>query len=158
MTARLEQSSLLAPTTALDQLVADAIARVRGDHGPRCTLDHQGTPAAAVGLVRFDARRLAYLLLRAVPLVLLHGPPLHVSTDDRFDQTMAEIRAVAFAGSPTLGSEEQIERTRQATLHRQRFTNRPGGYWIAAATPDAAKYAVVGSFEPPGALARAAVL
>ncbi|MGH3680366.1 MAG: hypothetical protein ACRDT2_08975, partial [Natronosporangium sp.] len=39
---------------------------------------------------------------------------------------------------------------RQAALVRQRRTNQPGGYWIAAATPEAAYHAVTGQCRRTG--------
>lgn len=139
--------------------LAAAIKAVRGDHGGVCDLGHPNTPAASVALGRVVGDRFEYLVLCDATLVLDFGNRVDVVTDDRFAAAVAGIRRAALTGA-AIGSVEQQDAVRQAALRRQRLTNRPGGYWIAAATPAAAYEAVTGwvPLSGPGRVRRAVLL
>jgi hypothetical protein len=82
-------------------------------------------------------------------LLLDSGDEVQVVTDERFGAAVAGIRREVLTGAVAFN-----------TVERQEHTNRPGGYWIAAATPAAAHESVTGTapLTGPGRLHRAAVL
>jgi len=138
------------PNDGLSNLLAEAITRVRGDHEGHCDLANPATPAAAVCLVRADGVHLEYLILADCTLVVDHGSQAPtVLTDERFRNAVTEIRRAALAnggisqpaGTPTTGKYALI--------------NKPSGYWIAAANPEAAHQAIIGRL---GGVQRAALL
>jgi hypothetical protein len=85
---------------------------------------------------------------------------VQVVTDERFARAVADLRAVALAGQAAVGSQEHVERVRFAVSQRLAMANQPGGYWIAAANPEAAYRAVTGTLPLTGfnAVRRAALL
>jgi hypothetical protein len=147
------------PVTPLPRLLAFAIEAVRGDHGGACELDHPGTPASTVCLLKDAGERIEYLVLADSPLVLDRGD-IEVITDDRFARAVAGIREAALSAVTALDSSEHAARVREVAAQRQRLTNRPGGYWIAAANPAAAYEAVTGTAQlrGPDRVRRAALL
>jgi hypothetical protein len=68
---------------------------------------------------------------------------LRVVSDDRVTRLATTERAAASA-SPT-GSARHLRRRAQLTTALRRARNRPGGYWVAAADPQAATHAITGS-------------
>ncbi len=142
LTAQLGSVARATPNDGLSNLLAEAITRVRGDHQGHCDLDNPATPAAAICLARADDDRLEYLILADCTLVVDHGSQTPtVLTDERFGNAVTEIRRAALAdggisrpaGTPTPGKYALI--------------NKPCGYWIAAANPQAAYHAVTGQFS-----------
>ncbi len=140
--ARLGEFVTETPEGELQELLAKAIAGVRGDHEGRCDLDNPATPAATVCLTRSDGDRLEYLILADCTLIVDQGyGTTAVLTDGRFINAVAEIRRAALAaggvrqsaGTPTVGKYELV--------------NKPHGYWIAAANPQAAYQAVTGELR-----------
>jgi hypothetical protein len=93
-------------------------------------------------------------------LLLDSGDEVQVVTDERFGAAVAGIRREVLTGAVAFNTVEQDSRMKRAALLRQEHTNRPGGYWIAAATPAAAHESVTGTapLTGPGRLHRAAVL
>ncbi|GAA1866483.1 hypothetical protein [Asanoa iriomotensis] len=144
----------------LAQTLAEAIELVRDDHGGGCDLNHPNTPAATVTLLRTHGDEADYLVLCDSPLVIDRGSGAELITDDRFTEAVAPLRAKALAGDVPIGSNEHAQRIRAARLGQQELVNRPDGYWIAAANPEAAAHAVEGSvpLHGTGALRRAALL
>jgi hypothetical protein len=133
------------PDAALADALGEAIAVVRADHGGSCDLGHPGTPAATVCLLRHrDGGADDYLVLGDSPLVLDGG----VVTDGRFDAAVADLRAEIAAVPDSIGSPEHDEAVRRVVARQRERTNRDGGYWIAAANPDAARHAVTGEIRP----------
>jgi hypothetical protein len=160
LSTRLAAAYVQAPEAPLQQHLAEAIDRVRHDHGGRCDLSHPGTPASTVCLVREGHHQLEYLVLCDSPLVVDRGAEVQVVTDERFARAVADVRAVALAGRAALGSPDHAERVRFAASQRVTLANQPGGYWIAAANPEAAYQAVTGTLPLTGsnAVRRVAVL
>lgn len=141
-------------STALADAVRLAIGRVASQH-PECDLAHPGTPSAAVAVLRTNDDALEYLTLGDVTVVLECGADLQVITDERVDATARSERAEAdkhLIGAPE--KQAALLRMKHAELSAR---NKPDGYWIAAADPDAAAKALIGSV-PLGELGRAAVL
>jgi hypothetical protein len=145
LAAHIGRAQAVAPEATLAQLLARAIDAVRGDHGGDCDLECPSTPASTVCMVRANTESLEYLVLGDSPLVLDCGE-VNVIGDERFARTIARIREAALAP--------------QGTLNKYRYTNRPGGYWIAATDPQAALEAIAGTVPlgGPSRVRRAALL
>jgi hypothetical protein len=149
----------VAAKVPLTQILADSITDTRSDHGGKCDLDHRGTPASTVCLLRENGDHVEYLVLADSPLVLDRGE-VEVIADDRFETAVARLREVALTGENGLDSAAHAAQVRQTIGRRQQLTNTPDGYWIAAANPDAAYKAVTGSapLDGPDRVRRAALL
>ena len=132
------------PTGQLPDLLAEAIGRVRVDHGGHCDLDNPATPAATVCLIRPDADKLDYLLLSDCTLVVDRGGTVTARTDDRFAAAMARLRQKALT---VHGVEIPIGRP---VPGKYQLTNRPDGYWVAATNPEAARHASTGRLDLHG--------
>ncbi|HEY8533808.1 MAG TPA: hypothetical protein VIL44_08060 [Micromonospora sp.] len=156
LTTRLIEVVTEAPEAALADTLAEAIRRVNGDHGGRCDLANPATPAATVCLVRVDGEELEFLILSDSTLVVDFGGRVQAITDDRFARVVAELRGGEVRGS----SSERDATLRSVNVRKHERTNRPGGYWVAAATPEAAYHAVTGRLPLRGdeAVRRAALL
>ena len=113
-------------------VLACAITAVAGMH-PACDLASIGAPSAAVAMLRIDGGSAEYLALADVTIALETAAGIRVITDDRVHATVADVV------HERAGQGERIAERRQA--HR----NRPGGYWVAAADPEAAANAVTGT-------------
>ncbi len=110
----------------LDDLLAEAITEVRGAHGGGCDLDNPDSPSATVSLCRITGTRLEYLALADSPIVVRQpGAGTRVFRDGALDRLPG--------GRPY--SRELVRAMR----------NRDGGFWVAAAAPEAAYHAVRGS-------------
>jgi hypothetical protein len=127
------------PEVPLPDALAAAIDAVRADHGGGCDLGHPGTPAATVTLWRSTGE---YLLLGDSPLVVDGG---RVLVDERFDRAVADLRGEVLASALPVGSAGHAALVRDVVTRQRARTNRPDGYWIAAADPAAAAHAVTGT-------------
>jgi Protein phosphatase 2C len=130
------------PTRALADALAEAIHQVADLH-PGCDLSHPGTPSATVLLLRALGERADYLVLADAVMLLDALDGLRVVSDDRVTRLATTERAAA-STSPT-GSARHLRRRAQLTTALRRARNRPGGYWVAAADPQAAIQAITGS-------------
>ncbi|HCT75711.1 MAG TPA: hypothetical protein DGG94_13720 [Micromonosporaceae bacterium] len=129
---------------SLPGLLAEAIERVRGWHVEECDLTNPSTPAASLCLIRTVDDRVEYLVLCDAVLVLETADGIEIVTDKRFQGAMADL---------------PLERAARE-LEKRKLTNQSCGYWVAAATPEAAHHALIGSFPliGPRAVKRAALL
>jgi hypothetical protein len=84
-----------------------------------------------------------YLVLADTTIVLDTLDGLQVVTDDRVNRMAPKERAAA--GRLPTGSASHIRRRMRLTTALRRARNRPGGYWAAAADPNAAAQAVTGT-------------
>ena len=128
----------LSPADAL----AAAITETAVTHRETCDLEHPGTPSAAVAIAQVYDDLLRYLVLGDVTLVIDTTDGLHVITDDRVNNTATAERAAADAlpnGSPEKTA--ALIRMKHAELA---VRNVPGGFWVAAANPDAASHSLTG--------------
>jgi hypothetical protein len=141
------------PSRSLADALAEAIRQVASLH-PGCDLTHPGTPSATVVLLRTLDKGADYLALADAVLLLDTTDGLKVVSDERVDQLAAKERAAAQVPS---GSALKLRRRAQFTKALRRNRNRPGGYWVAAADPQAASQAVTGSL-PSKTLHRAVLL
>ncbi|MGW0506364.1 hypothetical protein [Micromonospora sp. NPDC003241] len=157
LAARLGLAEATRPAATLVSNLAAAILAVRADHGGQCDLDHPGTPSSTVCLLRDGGDQVDYLVLCDSPLVLDIGGRVGVVTDDRLATSVARLRAVATA---LPDSADRATRFRHAVTAQREQMNRTHGYWVAAADPDAAYQAVVGTLplRGPEALRRAVLL
>ncbi|WP_433530123.1 hypothetical protein ACQPYA_28655 [Micromonospora sp. CA-263727] len=157
LAARLGLAEAARPAATLVSNLAAAILAVRADHGGQCDLDHPGTPSSTVCLLRDGGDQVDYLVLCDSPLVLDVGGRVEVVADQRLAASVAGLRDTA-TGLPE--SADRATRFQHAvTLQRERM-NRTHGYWVAAADPDAAYHAVVGTLplRGPDAVRRAVLL
>ncbi|GIH10320.1 hypothetical protein Rhe02_83870 [Rhizocola hellebori] len=135
------------PNDNLSEALATAIERVRGDHGGQCDLDNPGTPAASICLVRPTQGRLEYLLLCDCILVVDDGSTASVLLDQRFERAIAAIRDENLASPMPFDSAEHAAKLQAVNRRKQLLTNTPDGYWIAAASPEAARHAITGDLD-----------
>ena len=156
LSAHLVRHHRINTEASLPWLLAESINDTRDDHGGRCDLDHLGTPASTVCLLKERADHIEYLVLADSPLVL-DRDEVQVVVDDRFEVAIATLQELALTGENTY---EHPERVRDIIVRRQRLTNTAEGYWIAAANPAAAYEAVTGTapLRGPGRVRRAALL
>ncbi|GII25350.1 hypothetical protein [Planosporangium mesophilum] len=160
LATRLGQAHDAMPTASLAQLLAVAIDGLRRDHGDGCDLTCPRTPASTVCLLRVDGEHVEYLVLGDSPLVLdCGGRGVEVIADERFAHTIARLREAALVpdGSQSVGVGALVP---QHTPGKYRYINQSGGYWIAAANPQAAFEAVTGTLplRGPARVRRAALL
>jgi hypothetical protein len=141
------------PARSLVDALAEAIQQVASLH-PGCDLKHPGTPSATMVLLRAHDEGANYLALADAVLLLDTADGLNVVSDERVNQLAGKEREAANR-VPT-GSALKLRRRAQLTRALRRARNRPGGYWVAAADPQAASQAVTGSL--PGKTLHRAVL
>ncbi|WP_344631415.1 protein phosphatase 2C domain-containing protein [Streptomyces glaucosporus] len=115
----------------LAQCLAEAIGRTARAHGPGCDLSHARTPQATVVLVRWDESAVEYLVLSDSAL-LLEGPDGSVTPvlDTRLDGLRPAARALPPA---------------ERAAYLEGLRNAEGGFFTAAADPEAASRAVTGT-------------
>jgi hypothetical protein len=142
------------PARSLVDALAEAIQQVASLH-PGCDLQHPGTPSATMVLLRAGDEGADYLALADAVLVLDTTDGLKVVSDERVNQLAGKERAAA--NQVPAGSALKLRRRAQLTRALRRARNRPGGYWVAAADPQAASQAVAGSL-PSKTLRRAVLL
>lgn len=123
--------------------LARAIGEVRTLHEGDCDLDHPGTPAAAVALLRDRGDQVEYLVLADCTVLLETWAGIQVVTDNRIARVATSERAErdAKAGGST---EHERGQLRLVTAQRS-YRNRKGGYWVASSDPSAAYQAITGS-------------
>lgn len=141
--------------TSLADALADTIAEVASLHSDTCDLTHPGTPAATVAVLRTTGH-VGYLVLSDAVIALdTRHEGIKVVNDDRVEAT-AVSHAQSVLAAPA-GTAERQGLRREMIRERQILRNTDGGYWIASASPEAARYAVTGSLRP-GQVRQAAVL
>jgi hypothetical protein len=138
---------------SLTEGLARAIGEVRALHEESCDLDHPGTPAAAVALLRERGDEVEYLVLADCTVLFEMQAGVQVVTDDRIAQVAIAERAEVRAGGPT---EREHRMARLITAERS-YRNREGGFWVATSDPRAAYQAITG-IVPTKHLGRALVM
>jgi hypothetical protein len=122
-------------------LLADAIEELRDTHA----LQPDTTPYSTATIVRWDADVLEALVLGDSPvLVVRRAAPPELVSDDRLEPVGAEQRAAYRAhlrdghgfGEPFARLVADLQRVERGSR------NRPGGFWIAGAEPEAAQHAI----------------
>ena len=123
--------------TPLDDALATAIAETATAHHGRCDLRHPSTPASTVVILRENRRNVEYLVLADSTVAIDDGSPEPiVVTDDRaarlpFPDPVGDTR-----GDP--------DKARKHIELVDRMRNKPEGFPIAAADPQAAYRALTG--------------
>jgi hypothetical protein len=151
--ARTLAALVASPDVPLNEGLAEGIAAVAALHADTCDLTNPGTPCAAVGILRFGPRSVDTLALSDVSIVVDLDSGPEVTCDLSIEEISGtEPDAVAGFQFGTDGHASALA----ALVGRQTATrNRPDGWWVAAADPDAAKYAHAASY-PIEAVRRAA--
>lgn len=134
----------------LTKLLYDGINSVNEDHQDTCDLAQPNTPASTVCLLREDTDSVDYLVLCDTTLVVERAGSIEVITDDRFRDTITRLHLDAPPPATALSD------NRGYTPAKWNHINRAGGYWIAAATPEAANHSLTGTITHP--IRRAALL
>ncbi|MEU9071873.1 hypothetical protein AB0D60_33945 [Streptomyces sp. NPDC048306] len=122
--------------------LADALERVAAAH-PECDLEDPGTPSATVAILRQRYGVLDHLVLADSPIVLEGTEGHTVISDLRVDEVLPELRAeVERHETHTSGHREALQRL---VLAQRQVRNTSEGYWVAAASPEAAQHALTGT-------------
>ncbi|SHN46457.1 hypothetical protein [Cryptosporangium aurantiacum] len=160
LATRLALAHAAGPADTLCDLVSTAIAEIRTDHQGLCDLSHPGTPSSTVCMLRTTTGRADWLVLSDSPLVLDRAGVVEVVTDHRLRQTSAREREAVAAGTAPVGTAEHRAQVLALVEAQRPYRNQPGGYWLAAAIPEAGQHAVTGSVPTIGRerLTRAALL
>jgi hypothetical protein len=139
----------------LADLVAEAIDHVSDLHAATCDLDHPGTPSSSVALIRVGETAVEHLVLFDSVIVRSGPSGVDIATDHRVDGfAQQEHREVT---TLPIGSEGHRDAVRRLVAAQRFHRNVQGGYWVAAAKPEAAHHAVTGS-APRAATDRIALL
>ncbi|WP_216869244.1 protein phosphatase 2C domain-containing protein [Streptomyces brasiliscabiei] len=135
-------AALAEPSVSLTDALAGALEQVAALH-PECDLQNPGTPSATVAVLRQREGFLDHLVLADSPVVFEGHQGFTVITDLRVDEVLPELRAeVEQYETHTADHKEALRRF--VTAQRQ-TRNTVAGYWVAAASPEAADYSLVGS-------------
>ncbi|PWK80694.1 hypothetical protein C8D88_12358 [Lentzea atacamensis] len=127
----------------LADCVADAITAVAAAHADSCDLAHLGTPSSSVAVVREGQETLEYLAIFD-SVIVFDGPAgPRVVTDLRADDYAREEHAETMRHR--IGTREHQRAVTSLVAAQRPFRNQPGGYWVAAVTPDSARNAVTGT-------------
>ncbi|GAA4904873.1 protein phosphatase 2C-like protein [Stackebrandtia albiflava] len=133
LAGHLSAALLHRPDLPLPEVLAEAIRGMCGDHGD-CDLSNPDSPSTTVTILRETGDRLEYLALADSPLVL---------------------RDVD--GKVTAVVDDQVDRLPSYTFDAVAYwRNRPGGFWVASTSPEAAHRGVTG--EVPRASVRDVLL
>jgi hypothetical protein len=127
----------------LADILADAIDATAGLHQPTCDLAHPGTPSATVVIVRTLDDDIDYLVLADSVLVLAaHDGTVEAITDDRETRIGRDLRSDM--DSTAHGTPEHEAAVLAYVRALQAHRNIPGGFWVAASNPAAAREAFMG--------------
>lgn len=134
------------PDADLRLALGDAIGDVSQSHRSTCDIDHPGTPSSTVVVATVKCGVLRYLVLADSTLVIC-GPERHqrVVTDSREADVGRRFRTGM--DSVTGGTPDHDEARRSYVEALRGYRNRVGGFWVAAASPDAAAHALTGEVE-----------
>jgi hypothetical protein len=136
----------------LATVLADAIAAVTSEY----RLVPGRSPSSTVTLLRWDEDRIDGLVLGDSPLVIFGGDTVEVVVDERLNAVAPRQRVAYHDRLARGGGYDDGHRALLRALvdEQQRHRNRPDGYWIAEASPTAARQAIIRSW-PTGAVSTA---
>jgi hypothetical protein len=123
--------------TSLRSALRTAISSVADIHSSVCDLEQIGAPSAAVAALRINERFVEYLVLADVTILIQSVQGLTVVSDERVASAEGDL-----AGRSDFGAE--------VMKRRERYRNKEGGYWVAAADPDVVEHAKVGQVSLDG--------
>jgi hypothetical protein len=137
------------------EALARAIETVAHSHADTCDLSHPGMPSATVALLHAGPTNVQCLVLSDALIVIDTLDGVEVVTDPTVNKIATEQRHAVLR--ERIGTPEHTLAKQTMVIEQQRQRNVPGGYWVAAADPDAATHAVIRTI-PCHAIRRAAVL
>jgi hypothetical protein len=133
------------PAADLASVLGEAISTVTDSHRTTCDINHPGTPSSTVIMVNSWNDVLHYLVLADSVLVINEHDQRQVICDDR-EATVGRQHRRDMDAQP--GGTTAHRTARRAYVETLRsYRNRPGGFWVAAGTPDAASHAITGQVE-----------
>ncbi|MFD7534283.1 hypothetical protein [Streptomyces sp. NPDC059819] len=135
-------AALTGSETSLTAGLAGALEQVAALH-PECDLANPGTPSATVAVLRQREGSFDHLVLADSPIVLEGHQGFTVITDLRVDDVLPDLKAEV-EQYETHTADHKAALQRFVTAQRQ-TRNTPGGYWVAASSPEAAEHSLVGS-------------
>ncbi|KKZ72164.1 protein phosphatase 2C domain-containing protein [Streptomyces showdoensis] len=139
----------------LADCLAAAIKSTADAHRDTCAIDDPLSPSATVAAARVRGDLFDWLVLGDCTVLMEKGGVVTAVTDDRLAQVALRARG---ALSATVPESEERKKAHQALVREERgLRNTPGGYWVAAADPIAARQALTG-VERAGNVQRAALL
>lgn len=121
-----------------------AIEAVNEKH-PDCIRNLAAVPASTVASVRIGAQELEYLVLSDNALVLDIDGTIETISDTRVSEVATE-EVAATLSAPAGSTERKLALSRLVQVQRE-LRNTTEGYWVAAASPEAADHAVTGSVD-----------
>lgn len=131
---------------SLRAVLSAAIARTAAAHRQTCDLSHPRTPQATVVVVRWDEERVEHLVLSDSAL-LVESPDgaVRAVLDERLGALPPEVeRARAAVRALPEGTSERALAAGEYVAAVEALRNAEGGFFTAAADPEAAARAVTG--------------
>ncbi|MGW0034961.1 protein phosphatase 2C domain-containing protein [Streptomyces sp. NPDC003314] len=141
--------------SSLRDALASAIEQTAETHRDICAVDDPLSPSATLAVLRARGDVVEWLVLGDCTLVLERGHTVEAISDDRLAYVAQGERSAMAAAVP--GSAERLQLHAQLVRAERALRNRPGGYWVAAAEPQAAEEALHGSCSRRD-IARAALM
>jgi hypothetical protein len=133
------------PGASLADSLAEAIKELADRHSATCDIAHPGHPSSTVTLVREHPHGYDYLVLADSTLVIETEDEIKSITDNRLAQVATEQRQALRASRP--GTADRDAAFAEVTSVLRQHRNRPGGFWVAAADPEAAYQAITGTAD-----------
>ncbi|MGW3935930.1 protein phosphatase 2C domain-containing protein [Streptomyces phaeochromogenes] len=135
-------AALANPSRPLTNALEAALEQVASLH-PECDLNNPGTPSATVAVLRQRGDQLDHLVLADSPVVFEGRAGYSTITDLRVDNVLPELRAAVEQFETH--TPEHREALQHLVVEQRKARNTAAGYWVAAASPEAAQHAVTGS-------------
>ena len=138
------------PAARPAELLATAIASTTAAHADTCDISHPGTPSATVAMLTFQPEgAVEWLVLGDCTLLLDAGRGIDVVSDDRLSNSSHAERAAVKTPGGAADPAEYSQRIDALVLAQRAHRNRRGGFWVAAAEPNAAFEAYTGTISTP---------
>ncbi|MFE7583111.1 protein phosphatase 2C domain-containing protein [Streptomyces gardneri] len=139
----------------LPDALASAIEDTAELHRGTCAVDDPLSPSATLAMLRVRGGVVEWLVLGDCTVVVEREGSVDAISDDRLALVAGEERDAMKAAVP--GSEQRRQLHARLVRAERALRNRPGGYWVAAAAPQAAGAALHGAY-PRADVTRAALL
>lgn len=114
-----------------------AIRSVADIHADVCDLSQIGAPSSAVAALRINEHMLEYLVLADITILIKEIQGLTVISDERVSTTVDDLV-------------DRNDYSAEVMNRRERYRNKEGGYWVAAADPVVVEHAKVGQVSLDG--------
>lgn len=122
----------------LADLVHDAVSATMRDHGLTCDLTDPLSPGAACAVVRHTGSHIEWLVVADCAVVVEQPGGEYITViDDRVDR---------LPDAPVTDGAVKTYRPEFVATVR----NKPGGFWVLGAVPEAAEHALTGSLPAAG--------